>query len=66
MSSFLITSDDAFFSCGEDPMTAWSQATGVNQQTALTFDGSAAGPPAVSTNLLWDMKGYLYFTATRP
>ena len=39
MSSFHFhtTSDAAFFSCGKD-----------HQQTSLAFDGSAAGPPALS------------------
>ena len=57
MSSFHFhtTSDAVSFSCGED-----------RQQTALAFDGSAAGSPAVSTDLLWDMKGYSYCTDTRP
>ena len=57
MSSFHTTSDAAFFSCGEDQTTAWSQPVGHNQQTALASDGSVAGPLAVSTDLFWDMKG---------
>jgi len=48
---------DASFSCGGNQTAAWSEIAGHNQQAA---------PLAVSTDLVWDMKGYSHFTVTRP
>jgi hypothetical protein len=56
----------SFFSCGEDQTAAWSQVAHHNQQAAVSFDGSAAAPIAVSTGLLRDIEGHSHFTATRP
>ena len=57
MFSFHSTTDIPFFSCGEDQTAAWSEVADHYQQAAPPFDGGAAGPLAVSMDLLRDSKG---------
>jgi hypothetical protein len=65
MTSFHTASDPAFLSCGEDQTSAWSEAAS-HEQATLTFDWGVAGPIAVSTDLLRNMRGYSRFIVTQP
>ncbi len=62
MNSFHTDSQSAVWSCGEDQTAAWSETADVRyDQAAVAFDWGAASPVTVSTNILWDMRGYSRF-----
>jgi len=51
----------AFLSCGKEQTAARSEVISADYEAAVPLDWNESGPVTVSTNILWDMRGYSRF-----
>jgi len=55
----------AFLSCGKAQTAARSEVTSADYAAAVPLDWNESGPVTVSTDILWDMRGYSRFVVTK-
>ena len=65
MNMFHVDNASASLSCGEDQTAAWSETTSAGYEATIAFDWGTSGPITVSTDLLWDMRGYSCFVVAK-